>query len=69
MGIYKLVILVILAAYLFIILVGLFRKFFLKGLLNLFGPGDPEIRHEMERRMMERSRKIKKKVGKEDAGT
>ena len=69
MGIYKLVILVILAAYLFVIAVGLFRKLILKGWLGLFGPGNPEVRRQVERRMLEGTRKRKKTGAREDAST
>jgi hypothetical protein len=52
MGLYKLIIVVILSGYLFVLLVGLFRKFILRGWLKLFGSKDAVVRREVERRLL-----------------
>ena len=56
MTLYKLIIIVILAGYLFVLLVQLFRKFILKGWLKLLGPRNAGVRREVERRMLERKK-------------
>ena len=56
MGLHKLIIIVILSAYLFVLLVGLFKKFVLKGWLKLLGPKDVKVRQELERRLLKKGR-------------
>ena len=56
MGLHKLIIIVILSAYLFVLLVSLFKKFVLKGWLKLLGPKDAGVRREIERRLLERKK-------------
>jgi len=62
MGLYKLIIIVILSGYLFVLLVGLFRKFILRGWLKLFGSRDAGIRSEVERRLLDKNPTKTKKV-------
>jgi hypothetical protein len=62
MGLYKLIIIVILSGYLFVLLVGLFRKFILRGWLKLFGSRDAAIRSEVERRLLDKNPTKTKKV-------
>ena len=56
MGLHKLIIIIILSAYLFVLLVSLFKKFILKGWLKLLGPKNLKVRRELERRLLERKK-------------
>jgi hypothetical protein len=62
MALPKLIIIVILSGYLFVLLVGLFRKFILRGWLKLFGSRDEAIRSEVERRLLDKKPTKTKKV-------
>ena len=62
MALPKLIIIVILSGYLFVLLVGLFRKFILRGWLKLFGSRDAAIRSEVERRLLDKKPTKTKKV-------
>ena len=51
MTLHKLIIIAILSGYLVVLLVGLFKKFILKGWLKLLGPKDLKVRKEVERQL------------------